>query len=160
MASASSHCPFRHMSFLHAESRFRSAESGYFGTQFMKSSTSELIIYQNSVTTYLRKLSVINSKTEGISLLQGCREVAALPDIGDFFWEKDPTPILDMVDMPIQLKNLSHKVCMAVARDINGKKNRVVTVISNWTTMAGQVYEAMSNAGQVDPSGDSGKLQR
>lgn len=39
---------------------------------------------------------------------------------------------------------------MAVARDINGKKNRIVTVISNWTTMAGQVYEAMSNAGYLD----------
>ncbi|THU66191.1 hypothetical protein C4D60_Mb05t11550 [Musa balbisiana] len=240
MASASSHCPFRHISFLQSESRFQSAESGYFGTpQFLKRSTSELIIYQNSVTTYIRK---------------GCRQVAALPDIGDFFWEKDPTPILDMVDMPIQLKNLSHKelkqlageirseisfvmsknrrpfraslavveltvalhhvfhapmdkilwddgeqtyahkiltgrrslmhtlkrkdglsgftsraeseydafgaghgcnsisagLGMAVARDINGKKNRIVTVISNWTTMAGQVYEAMSNAGYLD----------
>lgn len=39
---------------------------------------------------------------------------------------------------------------MAVARDIKGKKDRVVTVISNWTTMAGQVYEAMSNAGYLD----------
>ncbi|KAG6472117.1 hypothetical protein ZIOFF_069574 [Zingiber officinale] len=40
--------------------------------------------------------------------------------------------------------------CMAVARDIQGKKNRVVTIISNLTTMAGQVYEAMSNAGYLD----------
>lgn len=39
---------------------------------------------------------------------------------------------------------------MAVSRDINGKKNCIVTVISNWTTMAGQVYEAMSNAGYLD----------
>ncbi|XP_042380308.1 protein FAR1-RELATED SEQUENCE 6-like [Zingiber officinale] len=39
---------------------------------------------------------------------------------------------------------------MAVARDIQGKKNRVVTIISNLTTMAGQVYEAMSNAGYLD----------
>lgn len=39
---------------------------------------------------------------------------------------------------------------MAVARDLNGKKNRIVTVISNWSTMAGQVYEAMSNAGYLD----------
>ncbi|KAG6504506.1 hypothetical protein ZIOFF_036840 [Zingiber officinale] len=39
---------------------------------------------------------------------------------------------------------------MAVARDIQGKKNRVVTIIRNLTTMAGQVYEAMSNAGYLD----------
>ena len=44
-------------------------------------------------------------------LLQGfCNRVTALPDFGDFFWEKAPTPILDMVDSPIHLKNLSLKV--------------------------------------------------
>lgn len=37
-----------------------------------------------------------------------------------------------------------------MARDIKGNKNRVVSVISNETTMAGQVYEAMSNAGYLD----------
>ncbi|KAJ0962294.1 hypothetical protein J5N97_030122 [Dioscorea zingiberensis] len=183
-----------------------------------------------------------------------CRQAAALPDVDDFYWEKAPTPILDLVDTPIHLKNLSpkelkqladeirseitflmsksgppfeaslavveltvaihyvfnapvdrilwdvgeqtyaHKILtgrrslmhtlrqkngisgftsrqeseydafgaghgcnsisaglgMAVARDIIGKKDRVVTVISNWTTMAGQVYEAMSNAGYLD----------
>lgn len=39
---------------------------------------------------------------------------------------------------------------MAVARDLKGKKERIVTVISNWSTMAGQVYEGMSNAGYLD----------
>lgn len=39
---------------------------------------------------------------------------------------------------------------MAVARDINGRKNRIVAVINNWTTMAGQVYEAMGHAGFLD----------
>lgn len=39
---------------------------------------------------------------------------------------------------------------MAVARDIKGKRECIVTVISNGTTMAGQVYEAMSNAGYLD----------
>lgn len=39
---------------------------------------------------------------------------------------------------------------MAVARDIKGKWERIVTVIGNVTTMAGQVYEAMSNAGYLD----------
>ncbi|XP_068649394.1 probable 1-deoxy-D-xylulose-5-phosphate synthase, chloroplastic isoform X1 [Aristolochia californica] len=187
-----------------------------------------------------------------------CKEptsrASALPDVGDFFWEKAPTPILDMVDSPIHLKNLStkelkqladeirseltftlsrmrrpfkaslgvveltvaihyvfhapmdkilwdvgeqtfaHKILtgrrflmhtlrqknglsgftsrfeseydafgaghgcnsisaglgMAVARDLKGKKERIVTVISNGTTMAGQVYEAMGNAGYLD----------
>lgn len=39
---------------------------------------------------------------------------------------------------------------MAIARDMKGKRERIVTVISNETTMAGQVYEAMSNAGYMD----------
>lgn len=39
---------------------------------------------------------------------------------------------------------------LAVARDIKGKRERVVSVISNETTTAGQVYEAMSNAGYLD----------
>ena len=39
---------------------------------------------------------------------------------------------------------------MAVARDIKGKRERIVSVISNGTTMAGQVYEAMGNAGYLD----------
>ena len=39
---------------------------------------------------------------------------------------------------------------MAVARDIKGKRDRVVAVISNETTMAGQLYEAMNNAGYLD----------
>ena len=41
---------------------------------------------------------------------------------------------------------------MAVARDIKGKRERIVSVISNGTTMAGQLYEAMSNAGYLDLS--------
>ncbi|KAG8093964.1 hypothetical protein GUJ93_ZPchr0012g20410 [Zizania palustris] len=39
---------------------------------------------------------------------------------------------------------------MAVARDLGGRKNRIVTVMNNWTTMAGQVYEAMGHAGFLD----------
>ncbi|KAF9590726.1 hypothetical protein IFM89_037121 [Coptis chinensis] len=41
-------------------------------------------------------------------------------------------------------------LCIAAARDVLGKQDRVVTVISNVTTMAGQIYEAMSNAGYLD----------
>jgi 1-deoxy-D-xylulose-5-phosphate synthase len=39
---------------------------------------------------------------------------------------------------------------MAIAHDIKGKRERIVTVIGNGTTMAGQVYEAMGNAGYLD----------
>ncbi|XP_027355783.1 probable 1-deoxy-D-xylulose-5-phosphate synthase, chloroplastic isoform X2 [Abrus precatorius] len=46
--------------------------------------------------------------------------------------------------------SISAGLGMAVARDIKGRRERVVAVISNWTTMAGQVYEAMSNAGYLD----------
>ncbi|KAJ3709087.1 hypothetical protein LUZ61_012792 [Rhynchospora tenuis] len=46
--------------------------------------------------------------------------------------------------------SISAGLGMAVARDIDGKKNQVVTVISKWTTMAGQVYEAMNDAGYLD----------
>ncbi|XP_021607981.1 probable 1-deoxy-D-xylulose-5-phosphate synthase, chloroplastic isoform X2 [Manihot esculenta] len=46
--------------------------------------------------------------------------------------------------------SISAGLGMAVARDVKGKRERVVTVISNGTTMAGQVYEAMSNAGYLD----------
>ncbi|KAJ4826600.1 hypothetical protein Tsubulata_008555 [Turnera subulata] len=180
--------------------------------------------------------------------------ICSLPDIDDIFWEKASTPILDVVEKPIHLKNLTlkelkqlaeeirselsstmlkthksfkaslasveltiaihhvfhapvdkilwdageqtyvHKILtgrrflmhtlrqknglsgftsrseseydpfgaghgcnsvsaglgMAIARDIKGKRERVVTVISNGTTLAGQVYEAMSNAGYLD----------
>lgn len=180
--------------------------------------------------------------------------LGSFPDADNFFWEKVPTPILDVVENPIHLKNLSpkelkqlaeeirtelssimskkqkscksslsvveltvamhyvfhapvdkilwddgeqayaHKMLtgrrllmhtvreknglsgftsrfesdydpfgaghgcnsvsaglgMAIARDIKGKRERVVAVISNETTMAGQVYEAMSNVGYLD----------
>nr|AFU75320.1 1-deoxy-D-xylulose-5-phosphate synthase 3 [Aquilaria sinensis] len=46
--------------------------------------------------------------------------------------------------------SISAGLGMAAARDIKGKRERVVTVINNDTTMAGQVYEAMSNAGYLD----------
>ncbi|KAJ1415876.1 Transketolase-like, pyrimidine-binding domain [Sesbania bispinosa] len=156
--------------------------------------------------------------------------VCARPDIDDFYWEKVPTPILDMelkqladeirldlssimsstqiplkasmavVELTVAIHHVfhapvdkilwdvgdqtyAHKILtgrrslmktvrkknglsgftsrfeseydafgsgMAVARDIKGRRERVVAVISNCTTMAGQVYEAMSNAGYLD----------
>ncbi|MCD7453445.1 synthase [Datura stramonium] len=46
--------------------------------------------------------------------------------------------------------SISAGLGMAVARDFKGRRDRVVAVINNETTMAGQVYEAMSNAGYLD----------
>ncbi|XP_041019551.1 probable 1-deoxy-D-xylulose-5-phosphate synthase, chloroplastic isoform X3 [Juglans microcarpa x Juglans regia] len=46
--------------------------------------------------------------------------------------------------------SISAGLGMAIARDIKGKRERIVAVISNGTTMAGQVYEAMSNVGYLD----------
>lgn len=181
-------------------------------------------------------------------------QICSLPEFGDFFWDRIPTPMLDMVESPMCLKNLTpkelkqladeirvelfcimskmqkpfkaslavveltvaihyifhapmdkilwdvgevtyaHKILtgrralmhtlrergglsgftsrseseydpfgaghgcssisaglgMAVARDLKGKRERIVTVIGNGTTMAGQVYEAMGNAGYLD----------
>ncbi|KAM7257745.1 hypothetical protein ACFE04_013486 [Oxalis oulophora] len=46
--------------------------------------------------------------------------------------------------------SISAALGMAVARDIKGNRERVVAVIGNGTTLAGQVYEAMGNAGYLD----------
>ncbi|KAF7817227.1 putative 1-deoxy-D-xylulose-5-phosphate synthase, chloroplastic [Senna tora] len=192
-----------------------------------------------------------SSTSSAASKMQGLIDrICALPNIDDFYWEKSPTPILDAVENPLCLKNLTlkelkqladeirlelssvisdaqisskaslavvdltvaihhvfhapvdkilwdvgdqtyaHKILtgrrslmktvmdatvflqhlkmyldwyeiqlsamnlatsgMAVARDIKGRRERIVAVISNWTIMAGQVYEAMGNAGYLD----------
>ncbi|MED6107796.1 1-deoxy-D-xylulose-5-phosphate synthase [Stylosanthes scabra] len=46
--------------------------------------------------------------------------------------------------------SISAGLGMAVARDMKGRRERIVAVISNLTTMTGQAYEAMSNAGYLD----------
>ncbi|PON57927.1 Deoxyxylulose-5-phosphate synthase [Parasponia andersonii] len=46
--------------------------------------------------------------------------------------------------------SISAGLGMAIARDLKGKRERIVAVISNGSTMAGQLYEAMSNAGYLD----------
>ncbi|KAJ6837860.1 putative 1-deoxy-D-xylulose-5-phosphate synthase, chloroplastic [Iris pallida] len=217
-------------------------------------STCDFLRTHHSLKRGNSDLNMHSSSISTFSLKGSFRRVTALPHDGDFFWEKAPTPILDMVDSPIHLKNLSvkelrqladeirseiaflvskikrplkaslsvveltiaihhvfnapvdkilwdvgeqtyvHKMLtgrrtlmhtlkqngglsgftsrfeseydafgaghgcnsisaglgMAAARDIQGKKDHIVTVISNWTTMAGQVYEAMGNAGYLD----------
>jgi len=47
--------------------------------------------------------------------------VAALPNVDDFFWEKDPTPILDTIDEPIHLKNLSSKELKQLADEVHSE---------------------------------------
>ncbi|KAK1282476.1 hypothetical protein QJS10_CPB22g01063 [Acorus calamus] len=176
----------------------------------------------------IQELNMFSGPASTSSLKGYCARAMPLPDVGEFFYEKPPTPMLDMVETPIHLKNMTpkelkqladeirsemtfimsktrrsfkaslpvvelaiaihhvfhapmdkilwdvgeqtyaHKILtgrrswmhtlrqkdgisgMAVAQDLKGKKERVVTVISNWTTMAGQAYEAMSNAGYLD----------
>ncbi|KAJ0766244.1 putative 1-deoxy-D-xylulose-5-phosphate synthase [Helianthus annuus] len=46
--------------------------------------------------------------------------------------------------------SISAGLGMAIARDIKGKRERIVAVISNESIMSGQLYEAMSNAGYLD----------
>ncbi|KAH0907530.1 hypothetical protein HID58_039357 [Brassica napus] len=46
--------------------------------------------------------------------------------------------------------SISAGLGLAVARDIKGKRDRVVAVIDSVTITAGQAYEAMSNAGYLD----------
>lgn len=44
-------------------------------------------------------------------LLQGhVAEIHSLPHVGDFTGENEPTPILDAIESPMNLKNLSTKV--------------------------------------------------
>ncbi|CAI7779287.1 unnamed protein product, partial [Closterium sp. NIES-54] len=66
--------------------------------------------------------------------------VATLSEKGEYFTEKPPTPILDTVNYPIHMKNLS----------IRGRKNNVIAVIGDGAMTAGMVYEAMNNAGYLD----------
>lgn len=60
-------------------------------------------------STYIVHLFHFKFCDINLFLIQGCR-LGSLPDIDDFFWEKVPTPILDVVENPIHLKNLSIKV--------------------------------------------------
>ncbi|OAY77592.1 1-deoxy-D-xylulose-5-phosphate synthase, chloroplastic [Ananas comosus] len=186
MASASARCPLGGCGMDHEEPNFPKLRLHFFDVpQCLRRDCFKFVLNKSLVPIHSSKVLV--------------KPVSALPDVGDFFWEKAPTPLLDTIDTPSHLKKLSHKTyahkiltgrrslfhtlkqknglsgftsrleskydafgaghgCnsvsaglgMAVARDLNGKKNRIVTVISNWSTMAGQVYEAMSNAGYLD----------
>ncbi|KAG6489635.1 hypothetical protein ZIOFF_047754 [Zingiber officinale] len=46
--------------------------------------------------------------------------------------------------------SISAGLGMAVARDLQGKKNHVISVIGDGSMTAGQAYEAMNNAGYLD----------
>ncbi|XP_042498389.1 probable 1-deoxy-D-xylulose-5-phosphate synthase, chloroplastic [Macadamia integrifolia] len=242
MGTASARCPLGISAPEHGELRVLHPQLEF--SRFYKSSKWEDL----RVKLYSMSVSTTNSSKGMVPC------ISALPEVGDFFWEKAPTPILDMVDTPIHLKNLSpkelkqladeirselsfmmsktrkpfkaslavveltvaihhvfhapmdkilwddgeqsyaHKILtgrrslmhtvrqknglsaftsrseseydpfgaghgcnsvsaglgMAVARDIKRKRDRIVTVITNQTIMAGQIYEAMSNAGYLD----------
>lgn len=52
----------------------------------------------------------------------------------------------------LMLSNFSQKLLagMAVARDLLGKNNNIISVIGDGAMTAGQAYEAMNNAGYLD----------
>ncbi|GMP94653.1 hypothetical protein CsSME_00044032 [Camellia sinensis var. sinensis] len=241
MGTAAAQCPFSTSAHFHGNSRVLLPKVDFSSFNFSANGEiSRLNLYPSSASSGTSKGRV--------------GRISSLPDVDDFFWEKVATPILDTVENPIHLKNLSpkelkqladdirselsflmsktqkplkaslavveltiaihhvfhapmdkilwdigeqtyaHKILtgrrslmhtlrqknglsgvtsrfesefdpfgaghgcnsisaglgMAVARDIKGKRDRVVAVISNWTTMTGQVYESMSNAGYLD----------
>ncbi|KAJ0899721.1 putative 1-deoxy-D-xylulose-5-phosphate synthase [Helianthus annuus] len=59
-------------------------------------------------------------------------------------------PLVQAMDATVFLRGLGMHMRMAIARDIKGKRERIVAVISNESIMSGQLYEAMSNAGYLD----------
>ncbi|KAL3500391.1 hypothetical protein ACH5RR_039484 [Cinchona calisaya] len=85
-------------------------------------------------------------------LLTGRRSLVNMPgettDVSDCTCHSES--IFDPIGAGHGCNSISAGLGMAVARDIKGQRERIVAVISNETTMAGQVYEAMSNAGYLD----------
>ncbi|KAI3716859.1 hypothetical protein L1987_68057 [Smallanthus sonchifolius] len=241
MTTAPAHCSFGVAAYFHETSRNLPCK--------LESSS---VIFRSSGDS----IGISLNSSSGASICsKGCvGRLCALPDMGDMFSEKPPTPILDTIETPMHLKNLSHKelkqladdirselsfirnetqksvkssmsvveltiaihhvfsapmdkilwdagdqtyahkiltgrrsvmrtlrrkngisgytsrsesefdpfgaghgcnsisagLGMAIARDIKGKRERVVAVISNESIMSGQLYEAMSNAGYLD----------
>ncbi|KAA3470539.1 putative 1-deoxy-D-xylulose-5-phosphate synthase, chloroplastic isoform X2 [Gossypium australe] len=60
-------------------------------------------------------LSKLNSHPTAKGLVN---KIGSLPDIDDLFWEKAPTPILDVVENPTHLKSLSIKELKLLADEI------------------------------------------
>lgn len=53
--------------------------------------------------------------------------IFSLPDIDDFFWDKVQTPILDAVENPVHLKNLSLKELTQLAEEIRSELSSVMS---------------------------------
>ncbi|RYQ94565.1 hypothetical protein Ahy_B08g089503 isoform D [Arachis hypogaea] len=65
------------------------------------------------------ELSTISIFPRSSSPLKGSMDrVCARPDIDDFYWEKVSTPILDTIENPICLKNLSLKELKQLAGEL------------------------------------------
>ncbi|EHA8589243.1 Deoxy xylulose synthase 1 [Cocos nucifera] len=102
---------------------------------------------------------------------------ASLSERGEYHSQRPATPLLDTINYPIHMKNLSVKelkqladelrsdivfhvsktgghlgssLGMAVGRDLKGRRNNVIAVIGDGAMTAGQAYEAMNNAGYLD----------
>lgn len=53
--------------------------------------------------------------------------ICSLPDIDDLFWEKVPTPILDVVENPMHLKNLTIKELKLLADEIRSELSSIMS---------------------------------
>ncbi|KAK9128920.1 hypothetical protein Syun_017717 [Stephania yunnanensis] len=77
-------------------------------------------------------LELLNLYSRSVSFSSSKRlivQVSALPDVGDFFWEKAATPILDMVENPKHLKNLSAKELKQLADEIRSELSFITSKI-------------------------------
>ncbi|EXC01674.1 hypothetical protein L484_002850 [Morus notabilis] len=64
-----------------------------------------------SVSSFPLHLEILRSNSASITTSKGLiSRICSAPDADDFFPEKVSTPILDLVESPINLKNLSSKV--------------------------------------------------
>ncbi|XP_071919111.1 probable 1-deoxy-D-xylulose-5-phosphate synthase, chloroplastic isoform X4 [Coffea arabica] len=99
-----------------------------------------------------KHLKNLSSKTYPHKLITGRRSLVKMhrqtTELSDS--TRRSVSIYDPIGAGHGCNSISAGLGMAVARDIKGQRERVVAVISNETTMAGQVYEAMGNAGYLD----------
>lgn len=64
--------------------------------------------YQSSLE--LCKMNACSSLNSSLIFKVNAGRTRAIASNSDFFWEEMPTPILDMVENPINMKNMSPKV--------------------------------------------------
>ncbi|XP_076881390.1 putative 1-deoxy-D-xylulose-5-phosphate synthase, chloroplastic [Bidens hawaiensis] len=83
----------------------------------------------SSSLIFRSSLGITSTSGASLSSKGSVGRLCALPGIGDIFSEKQPTPILDTIETPMHLKNLSHKELKQLADDIRSE----LTFIRNET---------------------------